>query len=245
MAEEKSSKRSVRLLSIFILSLFLFSLIPVGISADVTDTAVTIKDGDGFNIDATEMTLTAGSDLPPAMTGDHIFVIDVPVFYDKAWWMLYHDDKMVAFMSAKTEDVSFGVMKVYLPDFQIPAFAEPGQYHFVLIHEPVELEWWQKIIGFLWLWDMAPELLLGFWNFQVGESSLQDNLFAPYIIFIPANTWLIFETSKPFCATIPCPLFILLAIILFVVFIRLIVPLWLHIPKAWDPKYNRRKVKKL
>jgi hypothetical protein len=155
--------------------------------------------------------------------------------------MLYRGDNLVAFQQAKIDTALVVIWVVHPPDLQIPAFATPGDYHFALMYNSGEYDdWWKNVL--YWWTTWIPDITIIQWNFDVVESSLWDNLFAPYVLYLDD------VMGKPYCLSIPCPLFIILVIILFVILIKFIVPLWLHIPKAakWNPnKYRNRKVKKL
>jgi hypothetical protein len=259
MAKEESSKRSkkIKIFTLFILSLFLFSLLPIGrgvASAVVDAEEPMILDGDypitisdvGASGSEGAWLVSAGTQLPPGtMSKWGYLIVAWPVLMEPndVWWCLYKGDDLIMFQQAKIDTQSYIAIEAWFvspPDMQVPAFAEPGSYHFILMYNPGEYDdWWKNILfwGTTWL----PDITVVRWDLDVQESSLQDNMFAPFVIFIDDIG------GKPYNIIIPCLLFDILAIIFFIIFIKFVVPLWLRIPKAARVDlniYRNRKVKK-
>jgi hypothetical protein len=267
MAKEERSKSSkkIKIFTLFIFSLFLFSLLPVGNGAEVIDTGADTegpmildgdypilispeggggaRDGDG---EGDAWPVSAGTQLPPGPSSHGLLLYTWPVAMEEndVWWCLYKGDDLIMFQQAKIDTQSYIVINAWFvspPDMQVPAFAEPGSYEFVLIYNSGEYDDWWKNILFWWsTWVSDIQFLR--WDLDVQESSLQDNLFAPYVIFIDDIG------GRPYNIIIPCLLFDILAVIFFIIFIKFVVPLWLRIPKAARVDlniYRNRKVKKI
>jgi len=215
--EKKARAKTELMFTLALVFLFFFSLIPVSKGVD-------------YHIDTT---LTAGSDLPPVTDPEQLKLLN-PIMPDGEYfyWELYSGNNKIAYVHAPDPawtGLGGGWLKVNVPDdLKIPVLASTGQYS----------------VRFVWaaggLFSEKQEYIV--WYFPVGASSLWDNLFAPYYLYMPAQKFLgVFDMTSDFCIQIPCPLFILLAIVLFIVFIRFVVPLWLRIPKAArvDPRKMR------
>jgi hypothetical protein len=91
------------------------------------------------------------------------------------------------------------------------------------------------------IWIIETEVLIHRIYFEVIEASLWDNIFAPYYLTWGGMSWSFIEFNEGFSFAIPMPLFILVIFAIFIVIIKLVIPLWLSIPKAAGPR--QRKIK--
>jgi len=103
----------------------------------------------------------------------------------------------------------FSVVCVPDPEIRVPAFADPGSWTLTLMVSK----------SVLWLWEHTYEL--GRFRFNVGESSMVDNIMAPiYLTWggMPVVGWGTFSLALPCLFWITSPFWILAILFIMLVF---------------------------